>query len=85
MTRRKPGHEPIRCTCTVYGGPSTHHGAKHRVWLRQMHEPNCPHSTLNATTRRFRRTKIKAVPGTKRLIAIAVEEPKKKRRKKRRT
>lgn len=80
---RKANWEPPRCSCTAFsGGPSTHRGARHRVWLRQQHEPRCKHSNLERTTKPYRPHVIKHVRGTRRLIAVLVSKPKTKRRKK---
>lgn len=66
---------PQRCVCdrTPEAGPSTHHGPVHAVWLRQLSQPRCTHSTLAATTKRYRPRRIRPIPGTRRLIAIEID------------
>jgi hypothetical protein len=55
------------------GTLSTHRGVVHN-------NPDCPHSELRKTTKKHKPKAYKRVPGTRRILAEDVEQPKPKRR-----
>ena len=73
-----------RCICEVRPDAPAYHSKKRKGTLSThraaKHLSTCPHSTLKATTRKFKPRKVKRVPGTRKLIAVDdAPEPRKTR------